>query len=53
MTLVEGDYCFAVLHRFPFPQPIEPRPGLTVADMDAAIAEARTLVGDHGSKQFI
>ncbi len=24
MTLNEGDYCFAVLHRFPLPQPIEP-----------------------------
>jgi GNAT superfamily N-acetyltransferase len=51
--LVEGEYCFAALHPLPFPQPIEPRPGLTEADVDAAIAEARKLVRDHGREQLI
>ncbi|HEY1777126.1 MAG TPA: GNAT family N-acetyltransferase [Solirubrobacteraceae bacterium] len=52
-TLVEGEYCFAALHPLPFPQPIEPRPALTEADVDAAIAEARTLVRDHGREQLV
>jgi GNAT superfamily N-acetyltransferase len=51
--LVEGDYCFAALHPLPFPQPIEPRPGLKAADVDAAIAEARELVRDHGRDQLV
>ena len=52
-TLVEGDYCFAALHPLPFPQAIEPRPGLVAVDVDAAIAEARELVRDHGREQLI
>jgi GNAT superfamily N-acetyltransferase len=52
-TLVEGEYCFAALHQLPFPQPIEPRPGLMVGDVDAAIAEARGLVRGHGREQVI
>ena len=53
MELVEGEYCFAVLHRFPFPQVIEPRPGLTVTEIDAAIVEARELVRGRGREQLI
>jgi GNAT superfamily N-acetyltransferase len=52
-TLVEGEYCFAALHPLPFPQAIEPRPGLVAVDVDAAIAEARELVRDHGREQLI
>lgn len=51
--LVEGDYCFAALHELPYPQPIEPRPGLVPVEVDAAITEARDLVRDHGRKQLV
>ena len=50
---MEGEYCFAALHPLPFPQPIEPRPALVEADVDAAIAEARRLVRGHGREQLI
>jgi GNAT superfamily N-acetyltransferase len=53
MRRVDGDYCFALLHRLPFAQMIEPRPGLGQADVDAAIAEARTLVADHGRDDLV
>jgi hypothetical protein len=46
--LVEGTHVFAILHQFPYAQPVEPREGLTEADLDAAIDEARTLVREHG-----
>jgi GNAT superfamily N-acetyltransferase len=46
--LVGGTHVFAALHPLPYPQPIEPRDGLTVEDVDAAIDEARTLVAEHG-----
>jgi GNAT superfamily N-acetyltransferase len=53
MRRVEGEYCVAFLHRLPFAQMIEPQPDLVPADVDAAIAEARRLVGDHGREDLI
>jgi GNAT superfamily N-acetyltransferase len=47
-TVVEGAYVLAALHHLPYPQPIDPREGLTEGDIDAAISEARRLVRDHG-----
>jgi len=51
--LVEGTYVFATLHPLPFPLPIEPRGGLNVSDVDAAIDEARTLVRGHGRELLV
>jgi GNAT superfamily N-acetyltransferase len=51
--LVEGTHVFAALHSLPYPQPIEPRDGLTVTDVDAAIDEARTLVREHGREMLV
>lgn len=52
-TVVEGAYVLAALHHFPFPQPVEPRDGLTEGDVDAAISEARRLVREHGRDVLI
>jgi GNAT superfamily N-acetyltransferase len=52
-TVVEGVYVLAALHKFPYPQPVEPRAGLTEADIDAAISEARRLVREHGRDVLI
>jgi len=46
--LVEGSHVFVLLHQLPYPQPVEPREGLAVTDLDTAIDEARTLVQEHG-----
>ncbi len=43
----------AMLHQFPYAQPVEPRDGLTVSDLDAAIDEARTLVREHGREMLV
>jgi GNAT superfamily N-acetyltransferase len=53
VSLVQGNYCFAALHQLPYPQPVEPRPGLVPVEVDAAITEARDLVRDHGRKQLV
>lgn len=52
-SVVEGAHVLAALHQLPFPQPVEPRDGLTEVDIDAAIAEARRLVRDHGRDALI
>ena len=51
--VVQGTYVVAGLHPLPVPQPIEPRDGLTVTDLDAAIDEARTLVRGHGRELLV
>jgi GNAT superfamily N-acetyltransferase len=51
--LVEGTHVFAALHPLPYPQPIEPRDGLTVTNVDAAIDEARTLVREHDREMLV
>lgn len=52
-SLVEGLFVFAALHPLPYPQPIEPRHGLTVRDVDAATDEARALVREHGGEMLV
>lgn len=51
--LVEGPHVFAVLHQLPYPQVIEPRDGLIVTDVDAAIEEARTRVREHNREMLV
>jgi GNAT superfamily N-acetyltransferase len=51
--LVNGTYVCAMLHQFPYAQPVEPRAELTVADLDAAINEARALVREHGREMLV
>lgn len=50
---MEGTHVFAALHPLPYPQPIEPRDGMTVTDVDAAVDEARTLVREHGREMLV
>jgi GNAT superfamily N-acetyltransferase len=51
--VVEGTHVCAMLHRFPYAQPVEPRDGLAATDLDAAIDEARTLVREHGREMLV
>ncbi len=51
--VVEGTHVCAILHQFPYAQPVEPSDGLTVTDLDAAIDEARTLVREHGRELLV
>jgi GNAT superfamily N-acetyltransferase len=51
--VVEGAHVCAMLHHFPYAQPVEPRAGLTVSDLDAAIDEARALVREHGREMLV
>lgn len=52
-TVVDGAHVLAALHQLPYPQVVEPREGLTGADIDAAIGEARRLVREHGRDVLI
>ena len=51
--VVEGAHVVAALHSLPYPQPIEPLDMLTEANVDAAVAEARALVREHGREVLI
>jgi GNAT superfamily N-acetyltransferase len=51
--VVEGTHVCAMLHHFPYAQPVEPRDGLTETDLDGAIDEARTLVREHGGEMLV
>ena len=51
--VVEGTHVCAMLHQFPYAQAVEPRDGLAVTDLDAAIDEARTLVREHGREMLV
>jgi GNAT superfamily N-acetyltransferase len=52
-TVVEGTHVCAMLHQFPYAQPVEPLDGLTEADLDVAIDEARALVREHGRELLV
>jgi GNAT superfamily N-acetyltransferase len=50
---VVGRYTSTQLHVLPMPQFVEPLPELTVADVDAAVEEAREAVRAHGRSALV
>ena len=44
---VVGRYTSILLHKLPMPEIVEPRPSLTIADVDAAVEESRAVVREY------